>query len=84
MSERNASRNLTRAELVLVSVTLLVFLVPMFLLTVFPDVKGVRVTLGEGRVFVWWGVLTAAFLTNRKRIDRFFERWEREAKHSGK
>jgi hypothetical protein len=77
MNQRRSSRNVTPMDLLLTSVVLLVFLVPLTLLTVFPDATGVRLVLGEGRVFIWWGVIAVAVMTNRRRIDEFFERWER-------
>jgi len=74
MIEEKGSRNATRGDIVIVVVTLGVWLIPMFLLTVFPDVKLVQAVLGNGRMFLFWGVLALVLFVYRRPIDRWFDR----------
>lgn len=72
--DNNLKREVTSSEVLLVVATLLVFLVPLFLLTVFPDVRAVQIVLGNGRVFVIWVALAILLGLSRRRFDEYFEK----------
>jgi hypothetical protein len=72
--DNNGRRELTSSEVLLVVAALLVFLVPLFLLTVLPNVKAIQVVLGNGRVFIIWIALAILLGLYRKQFDEYFER----------
>jgi hypothetical protein len=57
-----------------------VFLMPMILLTVFPDSEAIERALGRGRIFIWWFLIFGAVFVYRHELDAFAERWERRRK----
>ena len=72
--DNDRRRELTSSEVLLVVAALLVFLVPLFLLTAFPNVKAIQVVLGNGRVFIIWIALALLLGLYRKQFDEYFER----------
>ena len=70
----NLNRKLSAGEVLLLVAALLVFLVPLFLLTVFSDVRAVQIVLGNGRVFIIWIALAILLGLYRRRFDEYFEK----------
>ena len=75
MEDPNLNRNLTRDEIAGAALAGLVIGLPILLLVFFPDVRVVRVVLGEGRVFIFWLVVFGYVTFNRGRVDSFFRRF---------
>ena len=70
MPKRSPSDPVTAEDLIGVVIALVLILVPLYLVVVFPDNRWVHVTLGDGRILLFWGISFGAIAVFRKRFDR--------------
>ena len=77
------NRNITADELVAAVVSLIVLIVPIFLVVVFPDNGIVSSLFGGGRIVAFWVFVYGFAYVFRKDIDRIGADWARRRKEKG-
>lgn len=77
------NRDATADEIVVVVVSVIVLIVPLFLVVVFPENAIVSTLLGNGRIFVFWVFVYGLVYIFRKDIDKIGADWARRRKGKG-
>ena len=77
------NRDVTADEMAAVIVSVIVLIVPIFLVVVFPDNGVVSALFGNGRIFVFWVIVYGFVYIFRKQVDRIGADWARRRKQKG-
>ena len=77
------NRDATADEILAVVVSVIILIVPIFLVFVFPDNGVVSTLFGNGRIIVFWVLVYGLVYVFRKDIDKIGADWARRRKEKG-
>jgi undecaprenyl pyrophosphate phosphatase UppP len=78
-----SNRDATADEILAVVLSVIILIVPIFLIVVFPDNGVVSTLFGNGRIILFWVVVYGLVFIFRKDIDEIGADWARRRREKG-